>query len=135
MKPPSPLRRRRLRYLQERAQTDEAQQDENKQTPDDREVSSVKTVSGKEASGNDSSNKYGPAGHNDDYHGLAGAARYGPKDHYTNKASSEEAEEETEEEEEDEEDIVDPKETLEKGESKTSRFLRAVVQWAGSHSH
>ena len=109
-------------------------QDESGATPDKRDVSSVKTVSGKEASGNDSSNKYGPAGHHDDYHGLAGAARYGPKDLYTNKGNSEE-EAEDEEEEEEEEDIVDPKETLEQGESRSTRFYRAVIEWASYAAH
>lgn len=115
-------------------QTLTQRQDESGATPDKREVSSVKTVSGKEASGNDSSNKYGPAGHHDDYHGLAGAARYGPKDLYTNKGNSED-EAEDEEEEEEEEDIVDPKETLEQGESRSTRFYRAVVEWASYAAH
>lgn len=110
------------------------QQDESAPTTEDREVSSVKTVGGKEASGNDSSNKYGPAGTHDDYHGLAGVARYGPKELYTDKNfnSDEEESADEEEEEEDEDDIVDPKETLEQGEHEPPLAPRITMRRTSS---
>ena len=66
---------------------------------------------------------------------MAGAAKYGPKDMYTDKGNSEDEEEE--EEEEEEEDIVDPKEVLEQGEfeSQSLRFWRVVVEWAAVAAH